>query len=172
MEVRCHQQTRTSSTPQPLLQAAARISTLRIIIDDAPAPSVEHVCTTARALHARYGLALLVVDSLDFPKDAHPTESKAADACAALRNLAALLHVPAVVCVWSGARVNIADPSANYLYLKQRGILGDSLIFLDRDEVYNLDANRNVIDAVLFDTKSRALRRLKFPFNGSGRSFV
>lgn len=129
---------------QPLLEAADRLNTARVFVDDTPAMTVAAVRAKSRRLKATQGLDLVVVDYLQLMRGEGNENSREQEISAisrGLKSLAKEMNVPVVALSQLNRGVEQrADKRPMMSDLRESGAIeqdADVIMFLYRDEVYN-----------------------------------
>ena len=141
-----------------LVDAANRLASAKIFIDDSGGMTVQQMRGKARRLKAEHGLDLLIIDYLQLMQGRSDSESRQqeiSDISRSLKALAKELDIPVVaLSQLSRAVENRTDKRPVLSDLRESGAIeqdADVVMFIYREEVYNPDTEekRNIADILI-----------------------
>jgi len=141
-----------------LVDAANRLASAKIFIDDSGGLTVQHMRGKARRLKAEHGLDLLIIDYLQLMQGRSDSESRQqeiSDISRSLKALAKELDIPVVALSQLSRAVEARTDKRPVLSdLRESGAIeqdADVVMFIYREEVYNPDTEekRNIADILI-----------------------
>ncbi|MBM4120389.1 MAG: replicative DNA helicase [Nitrospira sp.] len=139
-----------------LSEAASRLESAKIFIDDTGAMTVQQMRGKARRLKAEHGLDLLIVDYLQLVQgksDAESRQQEISDISRSLKALAKELNVPVLALSQLSRAVEArTDKRPMLADLRESGAIeqdADVVMFIYRDEVYHPDTEDKGIAEIL-----------------------
>jgi replicative DNA helicase len=132
-----------------LVEAADRLSSSEIWIDDSPAPTVLEIRAKCRRMHAQSGLDLVIVDYLQLAHGDSNTQSREqeiSEISRGLKGLAKELKIPVIALsqLNRGPETRKEDKRPILADLRESGAIeqdADVIAFIYRDVVYNPDTD-------------------------------
>lgn len=138
-----------------LSAAVTRLKDTPLYIDDRAALSINQMRSTARKLHRKHGLSLIVVDYIQLAKSkAQNREQEVSQISGGLKAIAKELDIPVIALSQLNRECekgNNKRPGCHHL--RDSGSLeqdADVVAFLYRDEFYNEDSQHKGITEVIF----------------------
>lgn len=139
-----------------MMEAAAEIQQLPIIIDDTPAQTVSRISAIARQEHRRRGLSVVIIDYLQLiePEDKRiPREQQVAAITRRLKFLAKELRVPVIALAQLNRGLeNREDKRPRLADLRESGSIeqdADVVLLLHRPDAYDPSARPNEADLIV-----------------------
>ena len=163
-----------------LTEAAARLESAPIFIDDSGVLSVQQMRGKARRLQKEQkGLDLLLVDYLQLMQgrsDAESRQQEISDISRSLKSLAKELHLPVVaLSQLSRAVENRTDKRPILADLRESGAIeqdADVVIFIYRDELYNPETEeKGIADILVSKHRNGPTGRIQLHFHEQFASF-
>lgn len=138
----------TADMSDKVHQAAAKLETMPLYLDDRGAINTDQIAQTTRALKARKDLKLVVIDYLQLLQTTNPKASKegqVGEMSQALKTLARELDIPVVVVAQLNRAVEYRESKRPMLSdLRDSGRIeqdADVIVFLYREDYYDQDSS-------------------------------
>jgi replicative DNA helicase len=155
-----------------LNQAVKRASKKEIFIHDRPSITIGELMREARRMKYNYGIQVLYVDYIQRIKSpkAESRRLEVAEVVTGLKTLARELNIPVVALAQVSRKVDERKDKRPHMgNLLESGVIeqeADVVILLYRDEVYNEDGNKGVIEFLIDKNRHGPIGALDFAWLG------
>jgi replicative DNA helicase len=155
-----------------LNQAVKRASKKKIFIHDRPSITIGELMREARRMKYNYGIQVLYVDYIQRIKSpkAESRRLEVAEVVTGLKTLARELNIPVVALAQVSRKVDERKDKRPHMgNLLESGVIeqeADVVILLYRDEVYNEDGNKGVIEFLIDKNRHGPIGALDFAWLG------
>lgn len=160
-----------------LVGAAGRLSSMKLVIDDTPAISLNEIRAKSRRVKSRYGLNLIVIDHLqlittsDSNKITANRNNEISYISRSIKALAKELEIPIIILSQLSRKVeDRTDKKPILSDLRESGAIeqdADLVAFLHREDYYNKDGSpTNVADLLLQKQRNGPTGEVKLAFFG------
>lgn len=160
---------------QRLLQAADKLSSAPLFIDETPGITVMELRSKARRLKAEHGLSMIIIDYLQLmqgrpSKNSDNRQQEISEISRSLKALARELHVPVIALSQLSRGVESRTKKIPMLSdLRESGALeqdADIVMFLYRDDYYDKETERkNITDVIIAKHRNGPVDKISLFFN-------